>query len=71
MKRNQFNNFPSPGIPFFLKLWFAFIAILMVCIIGGYIVVACKLFGVLQGSSPETVGAAFGKAVAAYEKASK
>ncbi|RQS29425.1 MULTISPECIES: hypothetical protein [unclassified Burkholderia] len=66
MKRNELNR---PGIPLFFKLWFAFVAFLAICIIGGYIVAAVKIFGVLQGASPETVGAAVGKAVAAYQKA--
>jgi hypothetical protein len=68
MKRNEFGR---PQIPMFFKLWFAFVALVMICIIAGYGVAAVKIFGALQGASPEAIGSMVGKAVAAYQKEAK
>lgn len=68
MKHNQFGR---PGIPLFFKLWFAFVAMLAICIIVGSGIVAFKIFGAVKDASPDTIRSAIGKAVAAYEKAAK
>lgn len=67
MKRSQFDNYSNPGIPLLFKLWFAFVALLGVCIFVGYAVVAAKLIN----SGPTGIGEAIGKAVAAYQREAK
>jgi hypothetical protein len=65
MKRNDFGR---PGIPLFFKVWFGFVAALAICIIAVYTFTAVKIVGAVQGSTPEAIGAAIGKAVAGYQK---
>jgi hypothetical protein len=65
------NDFERPGIPLFFKVWFGFVAFLAICIIGGSIFAAVKIFIATQGASPEAIGAMVGKAVAAYQKEAK
>jgi ABC-type sugar transport system permease subunit len=68
MKRNDFGGH---GIPTFFKVWFAFVAVMAICVFAGSAFMAVKIFGSLQGASPETIGAAVGKAVAAYQMETK
>ena len=64
-------QFGKPQIPLFFKLWFAFVAFLAICIIVGSGVAAVKIFGAMQGATPEAIGSMVGKAVAAYQKEAK
>ncbi|WP_321905149.1 hypothetical protein [Paraburkholderia tropica] len=68
MKRSDFGR---PGIPMFFKVWFAFVAVLAICIIAGSAFMTVKIFSVLSVSSPEAIGTSIGKAVAAYQKEAK
>jgi hypothetical protein len=54
-------------IPLFFKLWFAFIAVMIISIFSISAYIAIKAVN----TGPEAIGAMVGKAVAAYQKEAK
>lgn len=63
---HRFDDFRTPRIPLFFKLWFGFVALLVLSILGVAIYV-----GVSVGSDPAVLGRIAGEIASAFREASK